>query len=165
VHALAEAPLDGVLSLWSGLGYYRRARMLHQAAREVAYERAGTFPETAEGLTEITGIGPYTAGAIASIAFGRSAALVDGNVARVLARIFAIDDDVRGAKGTARLWCLAKALVPEKGAGSWNQALMDLGATTCVPKQPRCSGCPVRDLCDARAQGKQQTLPILRPKA
>ena len=166
VEALAEAPLDGVLALWSGLGYYRRARMLHEGAREVATAHRGQFPDTAEGLQAIKGIGRYTAGAIASIAFGRAAALVDGNVARVLARIFAIEDDVRGTAGLARVWSLAEALVPGGGAaGSWNQALMELGATTCLPKNPRCLFCPVRTGCDARAQGKESLLPLLAPKA
>jgi A/G-specific adenine glycosylase len=165
VHALAEAPLDGVLSLWSGLGYYRRARMLHEAARQVARDRGGAFPDTAEGLAEIKGIGRYTAGAIASIAFGRAAALVDGNVARVLARIFALEDDARGAAGLARIWAIAEALVPAKEPGAWNQALMELGATVCVPRDPRCLVCPVGDVCDARAVGKERELPRLAPKS
>jgi A/G-specific adenine glycosylase len=165
VHALAEAPLDGVLSLWSGLGYYRRARMLHEGARDVVAAHQGAFPDTVEGLEEIRGIGRYTAGAIASIAFGRAAALVDGNVARVLARIFALEDDLRGAAGMARVWRIAHALVPKQDAGSWNQALMELGATTCTPKSPRCLLCPVQARCDARAQGDQERLPLLAAKA
>lgn len=165
VHALAEAPLDGVLSLWSGLGYYRRARMLHEGARQVARAHGGSFPDTAEGLLQIKGVGRYTAGAVASIAFDRREALVDGNVARVLSRLFAIEDDVRSRAVVSRLWALAEALVPEGEPGAWNQALMELGATTCIPKNPGCLVCPVRAFCDARAQGKEHHLPRSAPKA
>jgi A/G-specific adenine glycosylase len=135
--------------------------MLHAGARHVA-ER-GEFPSEVEGLLAVPGVGRYTAGAVASIAFGRRAPLVDGNVARVLARIFAIEEDVRGA-GLARVWSIAEALVPAKEPGEWNQALMELGATICVPRDPRCLVCPVRDACDARARGAERSLPIVRPK-
>jgi len=162
VRALADAPLDDVLSMWSGLGYYRRARMLHAGAKHVAAR--GAFPSDVAALREVPGVGPYTAGAIASIAFGRRAALVDGNVARVLARIFAIEDDVRGGAGLARVWEIAESLVPEEAAGDWNQALMELGATVCTPREPRCLVCPVRDACDARRAGKERALPVLRAK-
>jgi A/G-specific adenine glycosylase len=166
--ALAEAPTSDVLALWSGLGYYRRARMLHEGARHVASALGGTLPETTEGLRTIPGIGPYTAGAVASIAFGRRAALVDGNVARVLARLFAIEDDVRGRAGLARVWRLAEGLVgalaPEDDPGAWNQALMELGATVCTPRDPRCLACPARELCAARATGKEHVFPRVAPK-
>jgi A/G-specific adenine glycosylase len=165
VTALAEAPADHVMSLWSGLGYYRRARMLHDAAREIARERGGAFPATAAALVGVRGIGRYTAGAIASIAFGEQAALVDGNVARVLARLFAVEDDVRGGPGLRRIWALADALVPKERAGDWNQALMELGATTCIPRAPRCLVCPVAGACEARKRGIAADLPKLRPKA
>jgi A/G-specific adenine glycosylase len=165
VHALAEAPQGDVLALWSGLGYYRRARMLHAGAQHVARERGGEFPPDAEGLRTIPGIGPYTAGAVASIAFGQAAPLVDGNVARVLARIFAITSDVRAGAGLARVWSLAAALVPEAAPGEWNQALMELGATLCTPRAPRCDACPVRGDCDAHAQELVAELPRLAPKA
>ena len=164
VHALAEAPLDDVLARWSGLGYYRRARALHEAARDVARTHGGKLPDTVEGLRAIRGIGPYTAGAVASIAFGRRAAAVDGNVARVIARLFAIDDDVRKPTGLARVRELADALVPDDDAGAWNQALMELGATVCVPRAPRCLLCPARDACRAHATGRQNELPVLAPK-
>jgi A/G-specific adenine glycosylase len=164
VSALAEAPSDRVMSLWSGLGYYRRARMLHEAAMQISTKRGGVFPATAEGLAEIRGIGRYTAGAIASIAFGEQAALVDGNVVRVLARIFAIEDDVRGGPGLKKIWALAEALVPAANAGDWNQALMELGATTCIPRAPRCLVCPVRGVCAARAKGIEAELPHLLAK-
>jgi A/G-specific adenine glycosylase len=165
VTALAEAPSDRVMSLWSGLGYYRRARMLHEAAQEIARQRGGAFPGNAAELVEVRGIGRYTAGAIASIAFGERAALVDGNVARVLSRLFAVTEDVRGGPGLRRIWALADALVPEERAGDWNQALMELGATTCVPRTPRCLVCPALGVCEARKRGLEAELPKLRPRA
>ncbi len=161
VAALAEAPEERVLALWSGLGYYRRARMLQAAAKCVAATHGGRIPQDAEDLRQLEGVGAYTAGAIASIAFGRRAALVDGNVARVLARLFAIHDDIKTARGRARLWKLAEQLVSAtKGdPGDWNQALMELGATVCVSRHPHCVACPVRDHCRARAQGIVAKLP------
>ena len=164
VHTLAEAPLDDVLTMWSGLGYYRRARMLHAAAQHVSRALAGAFPATAEGLRTIKGIGPYTAGAVASIAFGARAALVDGNVARVLARLFAIEDDVRAGAGLQRAWKIADAIVPAAEPGAWNQALMELGSTVCVPREPRCEVCPVREYCAAHARGIARDLPRMKPK-
>lgn len=165
VAALAEAPSEQVMSLWSGLGYYRRARMLHEGARHIAVALGGEFPTTVEALVEVNGIGRYTAGAVASIAFGRRAALVDGNVARVLARLFAVEEEVRGGAGLRRIWALADALVPLRAPGDWNQALMELGATTCTPRAPRCFACPVGGECDARARGIEASLPRLRPRA
>jgi A/G-specific adenine glycosylase len=169
VRELADAPLDDVLAQWSGLGYYRRARMLHAGAQHVARAMRGAFPDTVEGLREIPGIGPYTAGAVASIAFGRGAALVDGNVARVLSRLFAVEADVRGGAGLARIWRIAEELVGAPTAardpGGWNQALMELGATTCAPREPRCATCPARAACEARARGIERDLPRLKRKA
>ena len=165
VHALAEAPLEQVLTLWSGLGYYRRARMLHEGARQIARERRGEFPETAEALAAIEGIGPYTAGAVASIAFGQQAALVDGNVARVISRLFAVEEDVRRGPGLARIWAIARLLVSEEDPSSWNQALMELGALICVPRSPRCDECPALELCDARREGMETRLPVMAAKA
>ena len=164
VHALAEAPLDDVLAKWSGLGYYRRARTLHAAAQQIATERAGVFPRAADELRTIKGIGPYTAGAVASIAYDEPAPLVDGNVIRVYARIFEITDDVRSTKGVQKIWSIAGDVLPREKAGDFNQALMELGATICTPKSPRCLLCPVRELCDAKAHGKETKLPILAPK-
>jgi A/G-specific adenine glycosylase len=164
VHALAEAPLDDVLAHWSGLGYYRRARMLHEGAKHVAGVLGGHFPDTVDGLREIPGIGPYTAGAVASIAFGRRAPLVDGNVARVLSRLFAVADDVRGGAGLAKIWQLADELVDARDPGAWNQALMELGATVCLPREPRCVACPAEDVCLARARGVERDLPRLKAK-
>jgi A/G-specific adenine glycosylase len=165
VGALADAPIDDVLGAWSGLGYYRRARMLHDAAKAIHGKRR--FPPDAAGLAEVKGIGRYTAGAVASIAYGEAAPLVDGNVARVLARLFAIEEDTRGgrAQGVRRLWALAEKLVHRGDPGGWNQALMELGATVCVPRQPRCLVCPVREACRARALGVENDLPRVRPKA
>ena len=164
VHALAEAPLDDVLAQWSGLGYYRRARMLHRGARFVAGELGGALPGDVDGLRAIPGIGPYTAGALASIAFGRAAPLVDGNVARVIARLFAIGEDVRGGAGLAKVWRIAGELVTVRDPGAWNQALMELGATVCVPREPRCDACPLRGACAARARGLAGELPRLKAK-
>ncbi|HEY4016321.1 MAG TPA: A/G-specific adenine glycosylase [Polyangiaceae bacterium] len=158
--SLAEAPEERVLALWSGLGYYRRARMLHAAAKQVAESHGGRIPEEAGELLKLEGVGRYTAGAIASIAFGRRAALVDGNVARVLSRLFAIEEDVKSARGAAALWRLAEELVAG-GAdpGDWNQALMELGATVCSPREPKCGACPVRSECAARERGLTASLP------
>jgi A/G-specific adenine glycosylase len=164
VTALAAAPTDQVMSMWSGLGYYRRARMLHEAAMAIAATRGGVFPTSAVALAEVRGVGRYTAGAIASIAFGERTPLVDGNVARVLSRLFALEDDVQRGPGLKKVWALADALVPEGRAGDWNEALMELGATTCIPRAPRCLVCPVRGSCEGRAQGIEASLPRLRPK-
>jgi A/G-specific adenine glycosylase len=165
VHALAEAPLDDVLARWSGLGYYRRARMLHEAARQLVRDHRGALPESAAELRAVRGIGRYTAGAIASIAFGRREAVVDGNVARVLARFYAIEDDVKKGAGLARVWRVAEELVPARDAGDWNQALMELGATVCTPREPRCDACPVEGACAARARGIERELPRVNAKA
>lgn len=159
--ALAEAPEDEVLAAWSGLGYYRRARMLHAGARTVAGAQA--FPSSREDLLELPGVGRYTASAIASIAFDRPVGLVDGNVARVLARLFAIEDDMRRG-GMRRAEELAEALVPEEAPGDWNQALMELGATVCTQRSPSCERCPVASDCRARAEGRATALPVLGEK-
>jgi A/G-specific adenine glycosylase len=160
--ALAEAAEDEVLSAWSGLGYYRRARMLHAGARVVA--RAAGIPRNREGLLGLPGIGRYTAGAIASIAFGEAVGLVDGNVARVLARLFAIEDDIKRA-GMRRAERLAEELVHEGDPGAWNQALMELGATVCTPRAPACERCPVASSCRAFTEGRTLELPVVSAKA
>jgi A/G-specific adenine glycosylase len=164
VERLAKAELSSVLGAWSGLGYYRRARALHAGAREVVEKYGGRLPGDAASLRGISGIGRYTAGAIASIAFGAREPLVDGNVARVLARIFARRCDVRTASGLRELWNLASDLVPEYDPGSYNEALMELGATVCTPGVPRCDECPVRGVCRARALGLERELPIAKKK-
>ena len=157
--ALAAAGLDDVLSAWSGLGYYGRARNLHRGAREVVARYGGRLPDTAGELRSLPGIGRYTAGAIASMAFDRREPLVDGNVARVLARLFAVEEDVKSAAGQKRLWQLAGELVPAEAPGDFNQALMELGATVCTPAAPRCQDCPLASGCRARLDGRQRELP------
>lgn len=161
VFALAEAPLDDVLSAWSGLGYYRRARLLHAGAKHVAAELGGTFPREPGPLQKIPGIGAYTSGAIASIAFGTRAALVDGNVERVLSRLCALELDPRKAQGKRALWALAQQLVDGESPGDYNQALMELGATVCAPKSPDCPRCPWRAECVAHRTGTQTDYPKL----
>lgn len=165
VSALAEAPLERVLASWSGLGYYRRARMLHAGAQQVVREHGGALPAGAAHLRGIAGIGAYTAGAVASIAWDERAPVVDGNVARVLARLFVLEDDVKSSAGQKRLWSLATELVPPTRAGDWNQALMELGATVCSPRSPRCASCPLRQSCGAFEAGRQEALPRASPKA
>ena len=157
--ALAEAPPDDVLAAWSGLGYYRRARLLLDGARVVA-GKGGAVPGDRDSLLAVPGIGKYTAGAIASIAFGQAVGLVDGNVARVLARLFALDEDMRkGGMRTAE--ALADLIVARGDPGAWNQALMELGATVCTPRSPSCEACPLASMCRARAEGRVAELPVL----
>lgn len=162
--ALAEASDSELLAHWSGLGYYSRARNLRAAARAIAEQYHGRLPRRLDELLGLPGIGRYTAGAILSIAFGEAAALVDGNVARVLSRLFALEAPLGGALAQRQLWALAEQLVPPAGLGpdgpgAWNQALMELGALLCVPAQPRCLLCPLERWCAARQQGRQAELP------
>jgi A/G-specific adenine glycosylase len=164
VRALAEAPLDDVLASWSGLGYYRRARLLHVGALHVAEAHGGRVPASVEEIRAIPGVGAYTTGAIASQAFGLEAPLVDGNVARVLARLFRVEDDPKRGKGQARVWALAGELVRGERPGELNNALMELGATICVPGEPRCLLCPVRGACMAKAAGLERSLPVVPEK-
>ncbi len=165
VFTLAEAPLDDVLSAWSGLGYYRRARMLHAGAKHVVERLSGTFPSEVVGLLTIPGIGAYTSGAIASIAFGTHAPLVDGNVERVLCRLAAQGDDPRKAIGKRALWARAAALLDPARPGDFNQALMELGATVCTPRAPACSQCPWNDDCAGFRSGAPTAYPKLAAKA
>ena len=164
IAALAGADETAVLAAWSGLGYYRRARQLHRGAADVVARFGGELPRTVDELLTVPGIGPYTAGAIASLAFGVRAPLVDGNVARVLCRLFAIGDDARASKTVKRLWALADALVPADRPGAWNEALMELGATVCVPSAPRCDECPISSSCEANRRGIADALPVV-PRA
>ena len=164
VEALASAEIDEVLKMWSGLGYYRRARVLYATAREVTARYGGEFPGEAAALRELPGIGAYTAGAIASLAFNKREPLVDGNVARVFARLFGIEDEIRGALVVKRLWTIAWRLVPEERPGRFNEALMELGATVCTPRDPRCGACPIEALCAARASGRVMDLPVIEAK-
>jgi A/G-specific adenine glycosylase len=161
--ALAGAPLDEVLGLWSGLGYYARARALHRAAGAVVAEHGGALPATAEGLAALPGFGPYTVAAVGSIAFGLPHAVVDGNVARVLARWTCTPGDPREPAAMARWRVLAQELLPPDDAGDFNQAMMELGATVCGPSgEPACLVCPVAAWCRARAAGRQGEIPARR---
>jgi A/G-specific adenine glycosylase len=168
VAALAAAPLDDVLAAWAGLGYYSRARNLHGGAREVVERWDGALPARAAELRTIRGIGPYTAGAVASIAHGERAPLVDGNVARVLARVFAIRHDIKSSAGNRALWERAGAVMAALPAGAapgdLNQGLMELGATLCAPTSPRCLACPLAACCAAHAAGETDALPITAPR-
>lgn len=155
VSALAEAPEDAVMSAWAGLGYYSRARNLHACAKAVA--AAGRFPDTLEGLRKLPGIGAYTAGAIAAIAFDRREAAVDGNVERVMTRLFAIETLIPAARTEIR--SRTQALIPADRPGDFAQAVMDLGATICTPKRPACALCPWMEPCRARELGLQETFP------
>jgi A/G-specific adenine glycosylase len=165
--SLAAAAESEVLALWSGLGYYSRARALHRAARMLVRERDGRFPEDVEGWTELPGVGRYTAGAIVSIALGKPAPILDGNVARVLVRLFGLRGDPRGADLNRELWNLAERILPRRSISDFNQALMELGALVCTPRSPRCLICPLREECVANRQGLPSRLPELaaRPKA
>jgi A/G-specific adenine glycosylase len=164
VASLAGAEPDAVLGAWAGLGYYSRARNLQRAARAIVAEHGGRLPESAEQLRELPGIGRYTAGAVASIAFDRPEPIVDGNVARVLARWLGIRGDVRGAAVRSRLWEAAGALARGPCPGDLNQALMELGATLCTPRAPRCPACPLARGCAARASGDPEALPVRGPR-
>ncbi|MCK6537500.1 MAG: A/G-specific adenine glycosylase [Polyangiaceae bacterium] len=159
VSALARAELDDVLHAWQGLGYYSRARSLREAARVVEREHGGRLPRSVPALCQLPGVGRYTAGAIASIAHGTRAPIVDGNVERVLCRLYGLDGDPKKRPLAAELWRLAEALVPERRARDFNQALMDLGATLCTPKAPACERCPWRGPCVARGSNRQGELP------
>jgi A/G-specific adenine glycosylase len=159
VRKLAAAPLDRVLKAWEGLGYYSRCRNLHRAAKFLVEDFNGKLPESPEELRKLPGIGRYTAGAISSIAFGRREPVLDGNVIRVLCRLFRIRANPKSAASQKKLWRLAEALLPKRNAGLFNQAMMDLGATVCTPRRPRCDACPVRRHCLAFARGEQEKLP------
>lgn len=160
VEALAAAPLADVLKLWQGLGYYSRARNLHKAARVIVDNHGGRLPDTVPGLEQLPGVGRYTAGAIASIAYGRRAPVLDGNVIRVLSRLVDLPDDVTVSATRTHLWHLAEQTVPDERPGDFNQALMELGQTICLPAAPRCLLCPLSACCLARARGTQAERPV-----
>jgi A/G-specific adenine glycosylase len=160
---LAAASEEDVLAQWSGLGYYRRARALRAAARVIVRDHGGELPRARSALLALPGVGPYTAGAVLSIAFDAPEPLVDGNVERVFARLFALDAATGSAALKAECWALARRCVPRSGAGEWNQALMELGATICTPRAPGCPACPLRRACRALRAGRVEALP--RPKA
>lgn len=158
LRALARAPLDEVLALWSGLGYYARARNLHKAAQAAG----AALPKTAALLRELPGFGPYTAAAVASLAFGEDVPLVDGNVARVLARVLGLPGDAAQARVLA--WEAVPALLPHGQAGVFNEALMELGALVCTPRSPRCAECPLESQCKAAKRGDPESVPLPKPR-
>jgi A/G-specific adenine glycosylase len=164
VRALAEASEQDVLNLWEGLGYYSRARNLHKAARVVVDEMDGRLPRSVDGLRKLPGIGRYTAGAIASMAYGLDEPTLDGNLRRVFARLFNVEIPADSTDGEKLLWSIAAENLPKGKAGDFNQALMDLGATICLPKNPRCLLCPLMEDCQAQKLGLQDARPVLKPK-
>lgn len=164
INELAAASELEVLNAWEGLGYYSRARNLHKAAEWVVKEHEGKLPRDLNLLRSLPGIGRYTAGAIASMAFGLDQPTLDGNIRRVLARVFDVSQPADSTAGEEKLWALAAEHLPKGRAGDFNQALMDLGAALCLPKKPRCLLCPLMEICAARQLGIQEQRPVLKPK-
>jgi A/G-specific adenine glycosylase len=164
VRALAEADETEVLKLWEGLGYYRRARQLHAAAQTIVARHGGTFPDDPDAIRALPGVGRYIAGAILSFAFDRPAPILEANTQRVLARWLAFRDDLKKSSSQEQLWKAAERLVPTQGAGTFNQAFMELGALVCVPRTPRCLVCPVAAECRSRSLGIQEQVPVLTAK-
>jgi A/G-specific adenine glycosylase len=162
--ALAEAPEEEVLRWWAGLGYYSRARNLQKAAQQIVAKHDSRFPDTREEALELPGIGDYTTAAILSIAYGRKLAVLDGNVARVLARLGAVSGDLRNGNRWQRLQETADRLLATRAPGDWNQAMMELGATVCTPRAPQCRLCPVGEFCQARKLGLSEAIPEKREK-
>ena len=160
VEALAEADRDAVLQLWEGLGYYSRARYLHEAAQQVVDEHDGQVPDTYDAIRELQGIGPYTAAAVLSIAYGKPHAVLDGNVTRVLTRAFAVDKDATSSRTKRQLRELANDLIDPDRPAAFNQALMELGALVCTPRTPACDECPLQPVCTAAAEGNPEDYPV-----
>lgn len=160
VLVLAAAPLEEVIDLWAGLGYYARARNLHAAAKMVMETFQGEFPQTPEALMQLPGIGRSTAGAVAALAFDQQAPILDANVRRVLCRLFALQELPRSTSAERKLWHWAEALTPKQNVHEYTQAIMDLGALVCTPKHPRCQQCPLESLCLARKQNLVALLPL-----
>ena len=165
VRSLAEAELDEVLHLWTGLGYYARARNLHRAARDIRDRHGGEFPDNLEAVMELPGVGRSTAGAILALARGARHPILDGNVKRVLARYYAVDGAPDDKASLARLWQLAEDNTPAERVGTYTQAIMDLGATLCTRSKPRCPECPIAGDCRARLEGRQGELPAAKRRA
>ncbi len=161
---LAEADERDVLRLWEGLGYYRRARQLHRAAAIIVERHAGKFPRDLDSVRQLPGIGRYTAGAIASIAYDLPAPILEANTVRLLSRLVAFDGDPAGAEGRRFLWHVAESVLPRDNCGSFNQALMELGSLVCTPQSPACDRCPLSELCQARKLGRQEHIPAMRRK-
>ncbi len=164
VRSLAAAPIDEVLHLWTGLGYYARARNLHKCAQTIVNQYGGEFPDSVEALSELTGIGRSTAGAIVSIAFQKRAAILDGNVKRVLARYHAVEGWPGQTDTLNQLWEIAETYTPKKRSNHYTQAMMDMGATLCTRSKPKCDLCPLQEGCVAFALGKQNAYPGKKPK-
>lgn len=162
--ALAAAPLDAVLRVWEGMGYYARARNLHRAAQLLVEQHSGRLPSDRQQLTELPGVGDYTAAALRSIAFGADELALEGNLRRVLARVFEVRLDPRSPTGVRELRRLGESILPAGRSSDFNQALMDLGATVCTPRSPRCEHCPLRDDCQAYRNGVQDQLPLRAPR-
>jgi len=162
--ALAKASERDVLNAWEGLGYYSRARNLHKAAIIVVQEHGGELPRELATLIKLPGIGRYTLGAIASIAYGMDEPALDGNLKRVYARLFDLSETIDSSASEKRLWNIARENLPKGKAGDFNQALMDLGATICIPKNPRCDACPLTGVCKSRENGTQELRPVRKPK-
>lgn len=160
VEELAIASEQEVLSIWQGLGYYSRARNMHKCAQIIVAEFGGKFPNQFEQLLKLPGIGPYTAAAIDSLAFNNPSPVVDGNVYRVLARVFGIENNIADAKSFKLFFDLSKDLINSKDPGTYNQAVMELGATVCVPQNPECDNCPIEEICYARNHKRQKELPV-----
>ncbi len=163
--SLADASLDTVMKFWVGLGYYRRVKMLHLAAQQIVREQEGKIPDNPEELLKIKGIGRYTTGALASIAFGKQVPVLDGNVIRILTRIYAIPQNIDNSKTIEKLWKIAATLVPKKNPGDFNQAMMELGATICLPQNPSCLTCPVLKICSAAKLGAPEKFPVRKKAA
>ncbi len=165
VETLANAELDEVLLKWEGLGYYSRARNLHKAAQSVVNEHSGAFPASYDGLRSLPGIGPYTGAAVASLAFGLPHAVLDGNVIRVLTRVFAISDDAKASSTRKRLQTLVDSLLPHDQPGPFNEGIMELGAMVGTPRQPKCTACPLQSVCAAFAEHQPEAYPVSKKKA
>ncbi len=164
VETLAAADLDEVLKAWEGLGYYSRARNLHRAAQQIVETFDGQMPDTEEAIRSLPGVGPYTAAAVLSLAYGVPLAVLDGNVIRVLTRVFTIEDDVTSGRTRRHLQVLADALLDPDHPGRFNESVMELGATVCTPSAPSCPSCPVNDVCAAFAEGEPTRYPVAKKK-
>lgn len=164
IEALAQAPLESVLELWAGLGYYARARNLHRCAQLIVADYAGKFPHDPQVIAELPGIGRSTAAAISAFAFGTRTAILDGNVKRVLARCFGVEGFPGSARTEKEMWLLADSLLPDKHIEAYIQGLMDLGSTLCTRTKPFCGACPMHEMCIARREGRQAELPVARPR-
>jgi len=164
IHELAAANEIDVLRLWEGLGYYRRARQMHAAAKQLVADRAGEFPHDVAALQSLPGIGRYTAGAIASIAFDQRAPILEANTVRLLSRLIAYAGEVNAATAQATLWQVAEEILPQKDCARFNQALMELGSLVCTPVEPKCDACPLATICRANALGLQHKIPAPKPR-